>query len=95
VSRGAAPLILFGLSHHASPDRIPFHIAHGGKQMFVIECARKRPSLPQSPACTPGEVKVLGVAQVQWPEYRAECFGSLRYAYQVDVVGHEAIGQSP
>jgi hypothetical protein len=50
--------------------------------------------LPQSTACASGEIEVLGVSQVQWPEDGTERIGSLRNAYQVDVVRHEAIGQS-
>jgi hypothetical protein len=61
--------------------------------MFIVERTGKRPSLPQSPADALGPVEVLGVAQVQRPEYRCERIGSFRYANEMDVVRHEAISQ--
>lgn len=61
--------------------------------MFIVERTGKRPSLPQSPADPLGPVEVLGVAQIQRPEYRCERIGSFRHANEMDVVRHEAISQ--
>ena len=62
-------------------------------QMFIVQRTGKRPSLPQPAADTLSPVEMLRVAKVQRPEHAFQRIRAIRYAYQMNMVGHKAIGQ--
>ncbi len=89
----AGPAISLSTVDDTRSNRIQFHIADCGPEIFVVEGGRKIPPLPEM--TTPGSqsIDALRMAHVQRPHYAFERVCRFRHHDQVNVIRHQAIGE--
>lgn len=90
---GTRPAIILRTLDHPGTYRVAFHIPHRRPQISFIQWRRKKPPLPEVPLPTPRTVNPLGVTHMQRLEYPVQSVIGCRNGNQVNMVGHEAIGE--
>ena len=93
VGCGARPLVLFGLLGHAGADGVEFDVGEGADEVGFGEGARVEAVLPEVSGAAAAGIDHLGVAAVGAAEEDGEGVFAVGDGDEVDVVGHEAVGE--
>ena len=94
VSARAAPRPIGGRCGESRSNRIQLDVAHGRQEIVFVHDERTEAPLPQIAAPSLALVDEARVAPVRFADGPGQPFLRLGARDQVDVVGHEAIGQN-
>jgi len=92
VGGGAAPRVSPRPPHKLGPHRVAFDVRHRLPEVHLVQDAGEEPPLPQVAAASVEPVDVLRVAQVRSPDGLGQGLVPVRDGHQVQVVGHQAVG---
>src|ERR1051326_8584291 len=95
MSRRTGRTVIFRTIHHMRADWIVFRIPDSCPEMLLIQRARERPRLPQVACKCISHVEVLGISAVTAMECPPNRIFVFRNCYEMDVIGHEAVGANP
>jgi hypothetical protein len=93
VEGGTGPVEVLGLLNDAGANGIAFDVAEGGVEVGSAEGAGEEAVLPEVACAESAGIKVLSVAAVGATESGGQGVGSVGDDDEVDVVGHEAVGE--